>query len=136
MTKREAVVIETYTGVCMLAGEDRGLAYKYAEELLGFPVHTHMFADKEIQAQLRERSKPEFLEICQRVKNDGWIPCSERMPELRKDCLVTVKYSGFMGMCGTWIKTGHLESEDDWWGDCCGGKVIAWTPLPEPYKGE
>lgn len=63
-----------------------------------------------------------------------WIPCSERLPELRKDCLVTVKYSGFMGMHGIWIKTGHMEKEGVWRGDCCGGEVTAWMPLPPAYK--
>ena len=65
--------------------------------------------------------------------HDGWIPCSERLPVERTDVLVTVKYSGFMGMHGTWIKTGHLEHYG-WDGDCCGGTVVAWMPLPEPYK--
>ena len=41
--------------------------------------------------------------------NNGWIPCSEKLPELRKDVLVTVKYTGFMGMHGYWIKTGLKE---------------------------
>ena len=69
--------------------------------------------------------------------NNGWIPCNEKLPELRKDVLVTVKYTGFMGMHGYWIKTGHMEAENDWWGDCAGGEVIAWQPLPQPYtKGE
>ena len=69
--------------------------------------------------------------------NNGWIPCNEKIPELRKDVLVTVKYTGFMGMHGYWIKTGHMEAENDWWGDCAGGEVIAWQPLPQPYtKGE
>ena len=66
--------------------------------------------------------------------NNGWIPCSEKLPELRKDVLVTVKYTGFMGMYGYWIRTGHMEAEKDWWGDCAGGEVIAWQPLPEPFK--
>ena len=69
--------------------------------------------------------------------NNGWISCSEKLPELRQDVLVTVKYTGFMGMHGYWIKTGHMEAENDWWGDCAGGEVIAWQPLPQPYqKGE
>ena len=66
--------------------------------------------------------------------NDSWIPVEERLPEKRTSCLVTVKYNGFMGMYGAWIKTGHLESDNDWWGDCMGGEVIAWRPLPESYK--
>ena len=32
MTKQEAVVVETYTGICMLTGDDRKLAYEYAEK--------------------------------------------------------------------------------------------------------
>ena len=72
------------------------------------------------------------------VGNNGWIPCSEKLPELRQDILVTVKYTGFMGMHGYWIQTGHMEAENDWWGNCAGGEVIAWQPLPKPYqtKGE
>lgn len=65
--------------------------------------------------------------------HNGWIPCSEKLPEVRQDVLVTVKYTGFMGMHGYWIKTGHMEAENDWWGDCAGGEVIAWQPLPQPY---
>ena len=50
-----------------------------------------------------------------RDDNNGWIPCSEKLPELRQDVLVTVKYTGFMGMHGYWIQTGHMEAENDWW---------------------
>ena len=66
----------------------------------------------------------------------NWIDVKDRLPEIRQDCLVTVKYSGFLGMHGFWVKTGHMESENDWCGDCFGGTVIAWMPLPEPYKPE
>ena len=80
----------------------------------------------------------EIIEQVATEYNNGWIPCSERLPKIREDCLVTVKYTGFMGMHGVWIKTGHLENDGTWWGDCAGGEVIAWQPLPEPYqpKGE
>ena len=66
--------------------------------------------------------------------NNGWIPCSEKLPDVRQDVLVTVKYTGFMGMHGYWIKTGHMEAENDWWGDCAGGEVIAWQPLLKPFQ--
>ena len=32
MTKNEAVIIETFTGICMLSGDDRKYAYEYAEK--------------------------------------------------------------------------------------------------------
>ena len=79
----------------------------------------------------------DIIEIVQEVAeeyNGGWIPCSEKLPKLRQDVLVTVRYTGFMGMHGYWIKTGHMEAENDWWGDCAGGEVIAWQPLPSPFK--
>lgn len=66
----------------------------------------------------------------------GWIPVSERLPETREGCLVTVRYTGFLGMHGIWVKTGHIENNGEWFGDCIGGEVIAWQPLPEPYKEE
>ena len=67
MTKHEAVVIETYTGIVMLTGYDRKYAYEYAEKLLGFPIFTHEFpkyADK-----LKELSKSDFVEICRNLED-------------------------------------------------------------------
>ena len=67
MTKHEAVVIETFTGICMLTGDDRKYAYEYAEKLLDFPIFTHEFpkyADK-----LKELSKPDFIEICRNLED-------------------------------------------------------------------
>ena len=95
-----------------------------------------MFDKSDIEEKRVDTIK-EMLEIVQEVAeeyNGGWIPCSEKLPELRKDVLITVKYTGFMGMYGYWIRTGHMEAENDWWGDCAVGEVIAWQPLPEPFK--
>ena len=104
-------------------------AVKHAKEVAGDSRCTE--CAKEIAKQLASWLE-ELKELREKSK---WIPCSERMPAEQTDVLVTVKYSGFMGMHGTWIKTGHLEHYG-WDGDCCGGTVIAWMPLPEPYKGE
>lgn len=76
-----------------------------------------------------------------------WIPCSERLPEANGRYLVTrglnacgamwnriylVNYSNLMG----------LKSERIWWNGNVGKSdfehiddVIAWMPLPEPWKG-
>lgn len=67
-------------------------------------------------------------------KENGWILVSERLPEKHKDVITTVKYSGFMGMYGRWLKTAFIDGYGEWNGECIGGEVIAWMPLPEPYK--
>ena len=77
-----------------------------------------------------------------------WIPCSERLPEKNGRYLVTrglkacnaiwnrvyiINYSDLMG----------LKAEKIWWDGNVGKSdfqkiddVLAWMPLPEPYKGE
>ena len=82
-----------------------------------------------------------------------WIPCSERLPEAEDcpmDCLVTrkSKYIGNytdMAVC----EKNEMWTHEDWdaivLGDVKDGKstglistrdddIIAWMPLPEPYK--
>lgn len=68
MTKREAAVIEIYTGIVMLVGEDRRYAYEYASKLLGKPIYTHEFP---MFAQfLKEKAKPDFIEICKNLEEN------------------------------------------------------------------
>ena len=67
MTKQEAVVIETYTGICMLTGDDRKLAYEYAEKLLGRPIYTHEFP--KYDDKLKELSKSDLIEICRKLSD-------------------------------------------------------------------
>lgn len=75
------------------------------------------------------------------LEETKWIPCSERMPEEAYGCLVTVMdceaysmedfeniYPKFVGWDG--------ETWNDGDGEEIAFEVIAWMPLPEPYKGE
>lgn len=68
--------------------------------------------------------------IIRKYMNDGWIPVEERMPE-DGTYLCTLKgelcgiEEPFTGMCG--IENGIWDEPD------C---VIAWRPLPEPYRPE
>lgn len=78
----------------------------------------------------------DFIENIDGEKANGWIPVSERLPEKNKDVITTVKYSGFMGMYGRWLKTAFIDGYGEWNGECIGGEVIAWMYLPEPYKEE
>lgn len=61
------------------------------------------------------------------MEDDGWIPCSERLPEDGTYlCTLDGELCGidepFTGMCG--IENGVWDEPD------C---VIAWQPLPAPY---
>lgn len=69
-----------------------------------------------------------FTDLEQDEKENGWIPVSDRLP---KDGTYITTLDGelvgqeepFTGMCG--IENGKWDDE------AC---VIAWMPLPEPYK--
>lgn len=82
-----------------------------------------------------------IIEIIESQPKVGeWIPCSERLP--KQDECVLVSYRSFM----VWDKDIYSDKiaiirEDGWhWWDELETKVeneiIAWQPLPEPYKGE
>lgn len=101
----------------------------------------------------------DVLEMIEQIKDDleqdekenGWIPVSERLPEDERECLVTLeKVYGtpeiFMGIAsylkfgndGYWNEKKYGYLEWDKYSDGHGGtkmyKVVAWMPLPEPYK--
>ena len=67
---------------------------------------------------------------------DRWIPCSERLPERGEDVLITDEYGDvsiasieyFSGMSEPW-------QWQDVYGIRIGYTVMAWMPLPEPWKG-
>ena len=57
---------------------------------------------------------------------DGWIPCSERMPDFGAFVLLSGEFEG---------RTRILIASSDhvrYWGNKFPG--LAWMPLPEPYK--
>ncbi len=93
----------------------------------------------------------DFIENIDGEKENGWIPVSERLPEDERECLVTLEkiygtpeismgianYLRF-GNDGYWNEKKYGYLEWDKYSDGHGGtkmyKVIAWQPLPEPYK--
>ena len=77
----------------------------------------------------------------------GWIPVSERLPDddgrylvtyplLRRDDLwVATAWYGTPPMPNRPVKGKCFFVSDDEWGDVPYDDVVAWMPLPEPYKG-
>lgn len=74
-----------------------------------------------------------IVEQAEAEYNNGWIPCSEKLPEDGENVLLCIN--------GYEIQTGYRTNTRD--GECFYmhksedyatlGDVIAWQPLPEPY---
>ena len=66
-------------------------------------------------------------------KVDRWIPVSERLPEKNVEVLATTEWGAVtiseMYSANDWfIYEGTTNAETD--------EIVAWMPLPQPYKGE
>ena len=101
---------------------------------------------KIINAHLSRGNIPEFTRSSR--DNDGWIPVEERLPEEYGEYLVTIvpsagylwakriiaNFSDLMGIVKKPIfytgEVGKIDFED------ITDMVIAWRPLPEPYRPE
>ena len=75
------------------------------------------------------------VDIIRKHMNDGWIPVEERLPEEDGFYIATID-GEIVGQEESFV--GLAEFEDDFWVDddidykC----IIAWRPLPEPYRPE
>ena len=85
------------------------------------------------------RGKQDGLEIFDRWReehrNDGWIPCEERLPDNTENVLVTTVYGvvlvAYLGTSKKWCYLNGKRIDDSQ------DTPIAWQPLPQPYvKGE
>lgn len=90
-----------------------------------------MTIDEMIEEQ-RENAKTQ-REIAEEY-NNGWIPCSERLPEDDSICIVTVEYPNNETM----VDYGWFDRNGVCWfvgmHEFRTSNVLAWQPLPEPYK--
>ena len=66
--------------------------------------------------------------------NNGWIACSESLPEDDSICIVTVEYPNNETM----VDYGWFDRKRVCWfvgmQEFRTSNILAWQPLPEPYK--
>lgn len=75
----------------------------------------------------------------QALKENTWIPCSERLPEESGLYIVSVYDEvARQHFCRCeWFFFNHIYyGEAEWRELKCYEKVVAWMPLLDPYKGE
>lgn len=65
-----------------------------------------------------------------------WVSCSERLPDYEEDVLTCYATAGIIEIqcLKRHIGNDHWENSHGDWQDLVG--VVAWMPLPEPYRGE
>ena len=89
--------------------------------------------------------------VIEAAEETRWIPCSEKLPKIcEKDCFGDITFSktvlttqiygnGYVNVGvdvyttnngGGWLSEVPFDNPNE----CC--KVIAWMPLPHPYKAE
>lgn len=105
---------------------------------------------KEVFAKKIERNNM-AIKALEKQKYNGWIPCSERLPEAkekrfgnkqkRTEVLVTLRNGLVKEMTFEFATKEFWEAGDENWiehwkedANDSGCEVIAWQPLPEPYK--
>lgn len=57
-----------------------------------------------------------------------WIPVSERLPEINDDVLISLEWGIDIG------RYSYGEWHSEWINNYDDGNVLAWMPLPKPYK--
>lgn len=96
-------------------------------------------ANVQIDEEELKRITKDALKGCKIVS--GWIPCSERLPETTDEVLTTYIVNG--NRKKRFVETAtYYDGDDGYWSSpwdeyrVFGTRVdvIAWMPLPEPYK--
>ena len=130
--KRTDKCTETHSCDCISRQEAIDAHYEYCNKHpdAGFPVWSLKILEDLPSAQpdLSGYSDKLWKAAYERGKAEAqqrWIPCSERLPEERQEILATTTDNawGDVVIIRTYYKEMHKS-------------VIAWMPLPEPYRKE
>ena len=79
------------------------------------------------------------IEALEKQEKTGWIPVSERLPKEENKSYWICTDSGYQYEC-RWTNINHIWTNltTDWHWHIMDvpqySKVVAWMPLPEPYK--
>lgn len=83
--------------------------------------------------ELLDKAKQIVQEVAEEYK-DGWIACSERLPEDDSICIVTVEYPNNKPM----VDYGWFDRKSVCWfvgmQEFRTSNILAWQQLPEPFK--
>lgn len=90
---------------------------------------------EELSAKLQAAN----MERSSQYYNGGWIPCSERLPEEYGEYICTmsngnVEECGFVPSDEKGLIPGWATCEADGFRKLDYQDIIAWMPLPQPYK--
>lgn len=106
-----------------------------------------LIKDNRIGRKALEYLLEDIEEANEQYKNN-WIPCSERLPKIYEDTCTSeiVLVQGYDKILDyEWQAMGwYAEETKQWYFAECKNTdkpinwidIIAWQPLPEPYKGE
>lgn len=108
-----------------------------AFELVEKEPLTQCYTETDIE-QTKVHELAVVRDIIRKHMNDGWVPVEERLPEKEKKSYL-VTYEAKNGR--RYVKEAYLEYVGEspkvaYWTKRNKGRVIAWRPLPEPYRPE
>lgn len=94
--------------------------------------------------RMKKVTQEEIIERALKADDKGgWIPCSERMPEENVDVLVWFEYNRYGDYNRLFKTIGISYVFNGRWSGFVNGssgwtqlRIIAWQPLPEPYREE
>ena len=64
MTKKEGAIISAFTGVMVGSFSDM---HEYAEKIMGTPIFTHQFGNKDFCEKLKEKVRPDLISLCEGI---------------------------------------------------------------------
>lgn len=141
MTKEEAIqILSTRDAHGVLCGYTSGVT-----EALDMAIEA--LKEQEISNELQEYAYEcgyeHFFHECQSCehrkignKAQDWIPCSERLPENDGGMYLVTDYCEQINRRRIHISYCYVNREGFWSDIPIGYKVIAWMPLPKPYREE